>query len=250
MEKTGRLKAFSSHMRVALFGASGGIGRALLDLLVADPHVSEAYAGARRPAAAAHSKVIPFRFELTDEASVADAALQISADGALDLVIVATGVLHDAALQPEKTWRDISPDAFARAFAVNATGPALIAKHFLPLLARDRHTVFAALSARVGSIEDNRLGGWVSYRASKAALHQVIRSCAIELARKNKTATCVSLHPGTVDTALSAPFQRGLAPERLFTAAFSADRLLSVIDGLSPAESGYAFDWNGARIPF
>jgi NAD(P)-dependent dehydrogenase (short-subunit alcohol dehydrogenase family) len=163
---------------------------------------------------------------------------------------VATGVLHDAALQPEKTWRDISPDAFAHAFAVNATGPALIAKHFLPLLARDRRAVFAALSARVGSIEDNRLGGWTAYRASKAALHQIIRTCAIELARKNKAALCVALHPGTVDTALSAPFQRGVAPEKLFAPDYSAERLIEVIDGLSPADSGQAYAWDGARIPF
>lgn len=237
-------------MRVAVFGATGGIGATLIDLLATDENVASIYAGARASASAVRDKVVPFRFELTNEKSIADAAGRVSADGALDLAIVATGVLHDAALQPEKTWRDITPDAFARAFAVNATGPALIAKHFLPLLARDRRAVFAALSARVGSIEDNRLGGWTAYRASKAALHQIIRTCAIELGRKNKAAICVALHPGTVDTALSAPFQRGVAPEKLFTPALSAERLLNVIDGLTPVDSGQAFAWDGARIPF
>lgn len=245
-----RLTSFQPGMRAAVFGASGGIGAALTELLAADESVAQIYAGARTSAAAVRDKIVPFRFDLTNEASIADAAARVSADGSLDLVIVATGVLHDTALQPEKTWRDISPDAFARAFAINATGPALIAKHFLPLLARDRRAAFAALSARVGSIEDNRLGGWAAYRASKAALHQIVRTCAIELARKNKAALCVALHPGTVDTALSAPFQRGVTPEKLFTPAYSAERLLSVIDGLSPADSGQAFAWDGARIPF
>lgn len=245
-----RLGSFQKGMRVAVFGATGGIGAALVDLLAADDQVALVYAGARAPAHAIRDKVVPVHFELTDEASIANAAGRVSADGALDLVIVATGVLHGAALQPEKTWRDISPEAFAHAFAVNATGPALIAKHFLPLLARDRRAVFAALSARVGSIEDNRLGGWAAYRASKAALHQIIRTCAIELARKNKAALCVALHPGTVDTPLSAPFQRGVAPEKLFAPSFSAERLIEVIDGLSPADSGQAYAWDGARIPF
>lgn len=244
------LPSFNSDMRVAVFGASGGIGAALVAHLANDKQVAHVHAGARGAAHIVSAKVTPFQFDLTDESSIADAAARFAADGALDLVIVATGVLHDGSFQPEKSWRDISADAFARAFAVNATGPTLIAKHCLPLLARDRRAAFAALSARVGSIEDNTLGGWTAYRASKAALHQIVRTCAIELARKNKTALCVALHPGTVDTPLSTPFQRGVTPEKLFTPAYSAERLLSVIDGLSPADSGQAFAWDGARIPF
>jgi NAD(P)-dependent dehydrogenase (short-subunit alcohol dehydrogenase family) len=183
--------------------------------------------------------------------SIANAAATVGADGPLDLVLIATGVLSDGdTLTPEKTWRDFSAEAFAHAFAVNATGPALIAKHFLPLLARDRRSVFAALSARVGSIEDNRLGGWAAYRASKAALHQIIRTCAIELARKNKGAICVALHPGTVDTALSAPFQRGVSADQLFAPKQSARHLLRVVDSLQVSDSGNAFAWDGARIPF
>lgn len=238
-------------MRIALFGVSGGIGGALLDLLSAEERVRTIYAGARSASDSVRPKVTPFQFDLTREASIANAAARIGADGPLDLVLVATGVLSDGdALAPEKTWRDFRPEAFARAFAVNTTGPALIAKHFLPLLARDRRSAFAALSARVGSIEDNRLGGWAAYRASKAALHQIIRTCAIELARKNKGAICVALHPGTVDTPLSAPFQRGVAPEKLFTPEQSARHLLRVLDGLQPGDSGNAFAWDGARIPF
>jgi NAD(P)-dependent dehydrogenase (short-subunit alcohol dehydrogenase family) len=226
-----------------VFGASGGIGSALCAELRADRRFAKVYAGARGGEA-------DFHFQLTDEASIADAAARIGAEGALALVIVATGMLHDDRIRPEKTWRDFRPEAFAHAFAVNATGPALIAKHFLPLLARDGKSVFAALSARVGSIADNQRGGWAAYRASKAALHQIVRTCAIELQRKNRNATCVSLHPGTVDTKLSAPFQRGVAAERLFAPGQSAKHLLLVIDDLTPEDSGFAFAWDGARIPY
>jgi len=244
------LASFSAPMRVALFGASGGIGAAMLGLLAADEQVGAIFAGARSSVGVAHAKVVPFHFDLTHEDTIADAASRMTADGPLDLVAVTTGVLHEASIQPEKTWREFSAEGFAHAFAINATGPALIAKHLLPLLARDRKAVFAVLSARVGSIEDNRLGGWASYRASKAALHQIVRTCAIELARKNKSAACVALHPGTVDTALSAPFQRGVSSEKLFTPAYSAERLLAVIDTLTPEQSGRALAWDGARIPF
>jgi len=244
------LYSFNAPMRVALFGASGGIGAAMLERLAQYERIGEIFAGSRAANAAARQNVTTFEFDLTREDTIADAAARMSIDGPLDLVLVTTGVLHDASIQPEKTWREFSADGFANAFAVNATGPALIAKHMLPLLARDRKAVFAALSARVGSIEDNRLGGWASYRASKAALHQIVRTCAIELARKNKTAVCVALHPGTVDTALSVPFQRGVAADKLFTPAYSAECLLAVIDTLTPMQSGQAFAWDGAPIPF
>jgi len=238
-------------MRVAVFGASGGIGGAVVRALSADEDVKVIYGGARSTHWEISPGVMPFSFDLLNEESIANAAARIGVDGSLDLVLVATGALHDGqGLAPEKTWRDFSPDAFARAFAINATGPALIAKHFLPLLARDRRAVFAALSARVGSIEDNRLGGWAAYRASKAALHQIIRTCAIELARKNKSAICVSVHPGTVDTPLSAPFQRGVSHEKLFTPETSANHILSVLGALTVEDSGRAFAWDGKPIPF
>ena len=122
-------------------------------------------------------------------------------------------------------------------------------KHFLPLMPRDRRAVFAALSARVGSIGDNRLGGWHSYRASKAALNMILKNLSIELARTHPQAVVAGLHPGTVDTALSVPFQKGVAADKLFTADYSASRLLAVLDGLTPADSGGVFAWDGARIP-
>ena len=193
------------------------------------------------------NKVLPFRFSLTDEASIADAAAAI---GPIDLIIIATGVLHDEYIQPEKSLRAQTPEAYARAFAINATGPAMIGKHFLPLLPRDRRGVFAALSARVSSVSDNRLGGWHAYRASKAALNMVVRNFAVELARTHKEAIAVTLHPGTVATPLSEPFQRNVEPEKLFTPDFAAERLLAVLDGRSPEDSGNLFAWDGQRIDF
>ncbi len=168
--------------------------------------------------------------------------------GALDLVIVATGVLQPDGRPPEKSWRDLDPASLARIFALNASGPALVAKHFLPLLPREGRAVFAALSARVGSIGDNRLGGWYGYRASKAALNMLLRTLAIELARKRPDAVCVGLHPGTVDTALSRPFQRNVPTDKLFTPADSARSLLRVLDKLDPEDSGGCFAWDGQRI--
>lgn len=236
--------------RAVIFGASGAIGQALTSLLCAR-NFGVVHAGSRRPAAQLPEGAQAFTFDLRDEASIARAAAGIGPAGALDLAIIATGMLHvPNGVQPEKTFHAFSPEAFAEAFAINATGPALIARHFLPLLAVDRRAVFAALSARVGSISDNRLGGWASYRASKAALHQIIRTVSIELARKNPGAVCVALHPGTVQSALSAPFQRGVPPGKLFTPQVAAGHLLGLLDQLGPCDSGHAFAWDGARIPF
>jgi NAD(P)-dependent dehydrogenase (short-subunit alcohol dehydrogenase family) len=166
----------------------------------------------------------------------------------LRLVIDATGFLHDADFQPEKSLRQIDPAHLARSFAINATGPALLMKHFLPLLSRTERAVFATLSARVGSIGDNRLGGWYAYRASKAAVNQLVRTAAIELARTRPKAICVALHPGTVDTGLSGPFAKtGLETQ---SPAQSAARLIAVIDALTPEKTGLLFDHLGKQIPF
>jgi NAD(P)-dependent dehydrogenase (short-subunit alcohol dehydrogenase family) len=243
METTGQ------GMRCAVFGASGGIGAALLTALSARGDVARVYAGGRSAAGEAGPKLVPFAFDLLDESSIADACTMIGAP--LDLVIVATGRLTYAdGTGPEKSTRALSGDHLAEMFAINATGPALIAKHALPLLRKDARGVFAAISARVGSISDNRLGGWHAYRASKAALNMLIRTCAIELARSHPQAIAVTLHPGTVDTALSQPFQRGVAADKLFTADYSAGRMLAVLDGLVPAQSGRLFAWDGAEVPF
>ena len=226
------LSSFRPGLHAVIIGASGGIGAALAELLDADPGVA-VVTRLSRPA-----------LDLTDPASIIASAAALTA--APDLVIVATGVLHAEALVPERELRQLSAGAFAQAFAVNAIGPALIAQAFLPLLPKDRKTVFAALSARVGSIADNRLGGWHAYRASKAALNQVLRTIAIEQTRKNPLSVVLGLHPGTADTGLSKPFQRSV--KTLFTARESAAHLLGVIDAATPAQSGRVFDWQGAEV--
>lgn len=243
------LTSMPDGYRAWVFGASGGIGAALVDGLAADPRCAAIHAGART-APAARAKVTGFAFALENEASIAEAVAGALEAGAPDLVLVATGLLHAPDMAPEKTMKALNADILARSFAVNAIGPALIAKHVLAHLPRDRKSVFAALSARVSSISDNRSGGWHAYRAAKAALNMLIRTCAIELAVRNKLAICVTLHPGTVDTAMSAPFSAGVAPDKLFSPAHSAASLLRVIDALTPAQTGSLIAWDGAAIPF
>ena len=246
-----RLSSFSSDMNVVVVGASGGIGQALTMKLAQSAAVRRITASSRRGPVPEHPKIVHQQLDLEDEATIVAAVKAVQAQGsALDLVFVATGILHDDnVLRPEKTWRALDDAALEQVYRINTIGPALVAKHFLPLLARDRKSVFAALSARVGSISDNQLGGWHAYRASKAALNMLLRNFAIELARRNPRAVCVGLHPGTVDTQLSAPFQATVPADRLFTPAFAAARLLQVIDRLSADDSGGVFAWNGDLIP-
>ncbi len=235
-------------------GATGGIGAALVAGLVEGGFETVhalSRAGSEAPAGAE-----PGRIDILDEESIASAAARVAAGGPVGLVIVATGLLHapglepETTFEPEKTWRQLDAAQLARSFAVNAIGPALVAKHMLPLLARRGKSVFAALSARVGSIEDNRLGGWYGYRASKAALNQIVRTAAVELARTRPDAICMGLHPGTVATGLSGPFRSGVAPERLFTPDVSAGHLLDVIEAAGPGHSGRLWAWDGSRVPF
>lgn len=243
------MSSLPDNYRAAIFGAGGGIGRAFVEKLADDARCGVVYAGARSVIEAA-GRVVPFRFDLRDEPSIAEVAKNIGDDGPLDLALVATGILHGDRLKPEKTYRSLGADAMATAFAVNAIGPALIAKHFLPLLARDRKSIFAVLSARVGSITDNRLGGWHAYRASKAALNMFIRNFAIEQATRNKNAVCVALHPGTVDTSLSKPFQAGVRPDKLFPPAASAVAMLGVLNAVTAERTGTLIAWDGQTIPF
>ncbi|MTE01296.1 SDR family NAD(P)-dependent oxidoreductase [Paracoccus sp. YIM 132242] len=217
-------------------GASGGIGAALVAEVQARGGF-RAVIGLSRP-----------DLDLTDPAGVALAARRVADIGTPALVIVATGLLHGPGVEPEKTLRALDPEAMARAFAVNAIGPALVMKHFLPLMPRDRRAVFAVLSAKVGSIGDNRLGGWYSYRASKAALNQIVRTAAVELRRTHPRAICVAFHPGTVATGLSGKFAKtGLQVQQPPEAASA---LLDSIDRLAPGHSGSFLDRLGHPIPW
>ncbi|HTI31194.1 MAG TPA: SDR family NAD(P)-dependent oxidoreductase [Sphingomonas sp.] len=184
--------------------------------------------------------------DVTDDVSLAAAAAQLID---VDRVFVTTGLLHDERQQPERRLADITAEHLGRSFLINTIAPSLIAKHVLPRFPRDRRSVFAVLGARVGSIADNRGGGWYGYRASKAALAMLVRTMAIEAARSHPQAIIVALHPGTVDTAMSRPFQRNLAPNQLVDPATAARHLIRVTENLSPADSGGHFAWDGARIP-
>lgn len=232
------MRSFGRTIRAAVIGASGGIGGAIAARLAADPDVAEVLAFSRSAEAGR-------RIDVTDEASVAAAA---AGAGPLDLVVVATGLLHRPGLSPEKDMRALALGPLVESFTVNAAGPALVAKHFLPLLPREGKAVFAALSARVGSIEDNAVGGWHGYRASKAALNMLLKCLAIELARKRREQIVLALQPGTVDTELSRPFQAGA--KTLMRPADSATALLDVIDAATPEWSGGLYDWRGARLPY
>jgi NAD(P)-dependent dehydrogenase (short-subunit alcohol dehydrogenase family) len=232
----------------AVFGASGGIGAALVRALV-DAGLGRIYAGSRSGVVPEGNGIVPFRFDFDDPASLALAAENM-AEQPPQLVIVATGVLTlpDGA-GPERSYKQLEAATMERVLRLNTIGPALVARHMLPLFRRDRRCVFAALSARVGSIGDNRIGGWHSYRASKAALNMLVKNFAIELGRTHKQAVAVSLHPGTVDTALSAPFQGNVPASQLTQADEAARNLLSVIAKLTSDDSGYQFDWRGERVP-
>lgn len=237
---TGEAGSLPAGGLAIVVGSSGGIGSALLARLTAQSRFSAVLGLGRRTSPP---------LDLTDESSIVAATRHVETLGAeLRLIVDASGFLHGDGLSPEKSWRDLDAAHMARAFAVNAIGPALLMKHFLPLLPRQGRSVFATLSARVGSIGDNRLGGWYSYRASKAALNQYVRTAAIELGRRQPAAICVALHPGTVATPLSAPFVKaGLDVQ---TPEQAATRLLEVIDRLPPCSSGGFFDYRGDPVPW
>lgn len=234
------------HARcTAIFGASGGIGAALCQEAVR--RGSRLWAGTRSGDSGL-SDVRDFAFDLAQESTLADAAAMMRVDPP-DCVIVATGVLTLAdGTGPERSYRKLDPEVMAQVFALNTIGPALIAKHMLPLLPRDRRGVFAALSARVGSISDNRLGGWHSYRASKAALNMLLKNFAIELARTHKHSVVLGLHPGTVDSGLSAPFQSNLPEGQLSRPQDAACHLLDVIQSAGPQDSGNVFAYDGEKV--
>jgi NAD(P)-dependent dehydrogenase (short-subunit alcohol dehydrogenase family) len=243
-----RLGSFGSGLNVVVAGASGGIASAFVRDLSEDPSIANLHALSREAPADLPTKATFHSFDLMGEGSMGKVVEVISHSGPIHVVIIATGVLHGAAFSPEKSWAAINAESMMEVFRINTIGPALAAKHLLPLMARDRKTCIAALSARVGSISDNRLGGWYSYRASKAALNQIIRCLAIESDRRSNHTICMGLHPGTVDTNISKPFQRSVQGHKLFTPDYAAQKLLNVIDQCGDSYSGRIFSWDGSEI--
>jgi len=239
-----RLEGFEDGVKAAVFGASGGIGSALTEALVEAQNVDQVFAISRD----CNLDVAGANLTVLDEYSDENLAKLSTQLPDLDIVICALGILHGEDLSPEKSRRDISMGNMQRVFEVNAFKPTLIAKNLLPKLQRDKKSVFAAISARVGSISDNRAGGWYSYRASKAALNMMIKNLAIEHGRKYRHSAVIGLHPGTVDTKLSKPFQRNVDTDKLFSADFSAARLLDVVEKVDAKDSGKIFAWDGQEI--
>lgn len=239
-------------MQAVVFGASGGIGSAIVERLITDPAVRRVCGVSRSGHAPAVSsgKYNDFSLDFLDEPEIERVCKAISVDGEPDLVLVTTGLLSKpGGLQPERSYKQQELISFREVFEANTYVPALLSKHIFPTLPRHRKSVIGFLSARVGSISDNSLGGWHAYRASKAALNMLIRNYSIELRSRYPQAICVGLHPGTVDTGLSKPFQKRLPDGQLMSRDTSAEHLLSVCSRLAPTDSGYVYDWKGERIP-
>lgn len=237
-----------------IIGSTGGIGAALAKTLHRNPALHQLTLINRRMDGQAESlsKATALMADPLAEESLSEALSKIQAETSapLRLVISAVGTLHrENGIGPEKSWRNLSADNLAELFAVNTIAPALIAKHTLPLLPKTGKSVVALMSARVGSISDNRLGGWYSYRAAKAALNQIIKTASIELARRKPDAAIIGLHPGTVDTDLSKPFQGNVAEGKLFSPEQSAHYLLEVIDKVTADDSGQLLAWDGLPVP-
>ena len=246
------------HEYCLVQGASRGIGLEFVRQLLDRRPNSCVFATLRSPGSVEALQSLAGRYpgrlhllnlDVTDEASVAAAhdAVRHFTDE-LSLVLNVSGVLHGPGFSPEKKLGHVTPEALRTVFEVNAFGMLLMAKHFHPLLRHPARSVFASLSARVGSISDNRLGGWYAYRASKAAQNMFTKTIAIELQRIAPHAIVVGLHPGTVDTDLSRPFQRGVPHANLFTTEYSVASLLRVVDSLEPEDTGKVFDFRGEEV--
>lgn len=234
--------------RFVIIGGSGALGSALADRLTLLYPTSTLYSFSRKEISPSKNNIVCFQVKNWDEESISRASHISSQDGPLKAVLVATGFLQNGVIMPEKSLKDLSSDKFQYLFYANTILPALVAKHFITHLTKEEKSFFAALSARVGSISDNRLGGWYAYRSSKAALNMILKNTAIELSRTNKNGIVVGLHPGTVKSPLSRPFQKKVPGGKLFSPEYSAQKLLEVLGGLTPDDSGKCFAWDGQEI--
>jgi NAD(P)-dependent dehydrogenase (short-subunit alcohol dehydrogenase family) len=242
---------------VLIVGASQGIGLGFVRQFLDMDRIDRVYATYRQIETATellainHDRLQCLQLDLTIEAEIERAIAIIKTEtSTLHYAINCVGILHDDNLQPEKSLRQIDSDRLTRYFQVNAISAILLAKHIQPLLKHSDRSIFATISAKVGSIGDNHLGGWYGYRASKTALNMLMKTTAIEYKRTCPNAIVVTLHPGTTDTRLSLPFQRNVPPEKLFTIDRTSHQLLAVIDKLTPTDSGEFFSWDGTRLPW
>jgi NAD(P)-dependent dehydrogenase (short-subunit alcohol dehydrogenase family) len=246
-------------MHVLIVGANHGIGLGFVQRLLQDDRVIRIYATHRNVVSSELAKLKEqnqdrlhlISMDITDETQIAAGIAQIQQQAQqLHFVFYCVGILHEDNLQPEKGLQQIQADALLRYFQVNSIGAVLLAKHLLPLLKHQERSIFASISAKIGSIGDNQLGGWYGYRASKAALNMFMHTVAVEYSRKSPRTIVVLLHPGTTDTRLSKPFQRNVPPEKLFPVERTVTQLLAVIEGLQSDNSGQFFSWDGSEIPW
>ena len=251
---------FKDQYTVFVQGASKGIGLAFVRKYLEDEKIKKVIASSRQPEGSILAELInkyPEKLEIYDldlesQSSIDGCAEQIiNSNNSLDLILNVAGFLHSNSIQPEKKIDNLNLVSLSKNFSINAFGPILLTSKLLPLLKGSPHSVVANLSAKVGSIEDNKSGGWYSYRSSKAAQNMLTKNLAIELSRNSKFNTlCVSLHPGTVDTDLSKPFLRNTEAENLFTSEECVENLIKVINNLHKEDTGNFFDWLGNKIPW
>lgn len=241
-------------------GASQGIGLGFVQKLVEDTRIAKIYATYRNPESAERlfavanshpDKLTCLSMDITDEAQITDICQKIKNEVKnLHLAINCVGFLHDSIQQPEKSLRSINLENLTRYFQINSIGGVLLAKHLLPLFKHQQRSIFATISAKVGSIGDNQLGGWYGYRASKSALNMLMRNVSIEYGRSCPKNIVVTLHPGTTDTRLSQPFQANVPPEKLFSIDKTATQLLNVIEKLQASDTGQFLSWDGSKLPW
>ena len=252
------ISSTDSVLKTALIiGGGRGIGLGFVHSFLASDEIGRVYATYRRLESATEllkitdPRLCCLQMDITDEAQIAAVVQKIQTERtALQYLINSVGVLHEGEMQPEKSLRHINAEQLLRYFQVNSIGAMLLFKQVQPLLKHGDRSILATISAKVGSIGDNQIGGWYGYRASKTALNMFIRTTAIEYKRTCPQAILVALHPGTTDTRLSLPFQRNVPPEKLFSVDRTVAQLLTVMDGLAPSDSGEFFSWDGSKIPW
>jgi NAD(P)-dependent dehydrogenase (short-subunit alcohol dehydrogenase family) len=247
-----------NNARALIVGASGGIGLGFVKQLLQEETTSKIYATYRRKETAPEIIYLQQKYsdrlecismDITDETQITEAIAQIKkSTDKLHLVINCVGILHEETLQPEKSLRQLNAENLTHYFQINSIGAVLLAKHLLPLFHHGDRSVFATISAKLGSIGDNQLGGWYGYRASKAALNMFMRNAAIEYARSCPNNILVTLHPGTTDTQLSQPFQKNVPSDKLFTVDRTVNQLLKVINKLETSDRGHFFSWDGSHL--
>jgi len=232
---------------IAIIGSSGAIGNAFVEHYIKDSSVENIFTFSRNATDHVSEKVTSFEIDVESQDSIEKAAGQVK-DHIIDRIIIASGILHTESFGPEKSIKDLNYETFAKVYSINTIGPALIGRYFIPLMNKNEKSVIAFLSARVGSISDNSLGGWYSYRSSKTALNQIVKNFSIELKRINKNAIALALQPGTVESRFSEPFKKNVSKNKLFTPDYSVGLLSQVIENSSLNESGSLLSYDGEII--